>query len=744
MNENKIKSYQFGPFRLETQWQRLFRGETIIPLTRKRYEILLLLVENAGKVLHKDDIISNIWQNQVVEESNLTQHVYVLRRLIEDDPRTPKYILTIPGEGYQFHPLVKVTSGIPTPIDSEVETHQVTQDDITPELSSDQSAAIETRLPGFNGALERLKGWSLLISPLKVGALSVGILALVAVLVLLVSRRNEKKQAINPVISPLLTIPGIKSSLTYSADGKFLAFISDAENANSPDVYVKIASSGDPVRITNSVAGEFFVAWSPDGRELAFLRWSPERPEAYQLIVAPALGGMEREVAQVEGGLSWSPDGRYFAVTNSDQPDSATGIFLLSVDGQSRQALSVPENRRLFDSTPRFSPDGTKVAFVRWVNSTSGDLHIVNVSNRETRQITFDQRRINDLQWSPDGRLLFFTSNRNGNQRLWQIAADGGNPELVNTVPVDILNFTISPLNNGRQYLAYSQKINDTTTEVYQLGISNNNATGSGSTSICTINSSRTDDSPRWSPNGQQIAFISNRSGFDEIWIASSNCTQPTQLTSLKTNDVGSPRWSPDGRMITFDQVLQGQAEIMRVEVSTGKILRMTADMGDDLLPAWSADGQWLYFTSDRSGRSQIWRMASEGGSTTQITQNGGFEPVESPDGKTLYYTRSNYLWQKDLISGEESQVKEIANIPVRRYWHIGSKHIYYTPQNSPGQRAVFKLNLATRAISKVNDLGGFASRFVPGISVTAGEEMLVGSYVGYRFSDIQVVENWR
>ncbi|MFN9740994.1 MAG: winged helix-turn-helix domain-containing protein, partial [Acidobacteriota bacterium] len=271
MNENKIKSYQFGPFRLETQWQRLFRGETIIPLTRKRYEILLLLVENAGTVLHKDEIIRKIWQNQVVEESNLTQHIYVLRRLIEDDPRTPQYILTIPGEGYQFHPLVRVFSGNELSMAPAMASAPPEAGDL-PQLPAGQGLEVASDAGADQTLVARLKGWRMSIRPLWVGGLLLLTGLLIAVLIFLFRQGLDKSPPANPVISPLLTIPGIKSSLTYSADGKFLAFISDAENANIPDVYVKIASSGDPVRITKSVAGEFYVAWSPDGRELAFLR----------------------------------------------------------------------------------------------------------------------------------------------------------------------------------------------------------------------------------------------------------------------------------------------------------------------------------------------------------------------------------------------------------------------------------------------------------------------------------------
>lgn len=749
MNEIKINTYIFGDFRLDTRRQRLVRGETVIPLTRKRYEILLLLIENAGKVLHKDEILEKIWPNQAIEESNLTQHIYVLRRLIEDDPRSPDYILTIPGVGYQFSPVVEVVTGSLATSDTSSATGVVPDQHLAmPGVGTPTES--HTSLTIGKAILSRLnKGRSVTLSPLNVAGISVLVTVLVISLLFFINRQSNLQNKPLPLISPLLTGPGIKSNLTYSADGKFLAFTSDLESANQPDIYVKIAGTGEPVRITNSADGEFFIAWSPDGLEIAFLRWSPERPSNYQLIITPALGGMERQIAQVDGGLSWSPDGRFFAVTLSEQPDRATGVYLLSVDGQSRQALSVAENHQIFDTMPRFSPDGSQVAFIRWSASSLGDLFIVNTRNRETRQITFDQKNINDIQWSPDGKSIFFSSNRNGNQRLWRIDSTGGTPELINNVPADIANFTISPVNNGHQFIAYTQNISDTTTAVYQLGAENSSVgaksveVAGGAKPSCVINSSRRDDSPRWSPDGQQLAFVSNRSGFDDIWITNSTCTGDRQLTSLKSNDIGSPRWSPDGRMIAFDIMNQGQADVMMVEVSTGRIVRMTADLSDDRLPAWSADGQWLYFTSERSGVTQIWRMATEGGNTLQVTSKGGFEPMESPDGKRLFYTKSHFLWQKDLVTGEESQVKELASIPVRRYWHIGANHIYYIPQSSSTQPAVFKLNLSTRVISKEIVICGFTNRFLPGISITAREDMLAASFIGYHFTDVLQIENW-
>lgn len=741
MNENRIPTYTFGPFRLETQWQRLYRGAELLTLTRKRYEILLLLVENAGRVMKKDEIIRTIWPEQIVEESNLTQHIYVLRRLIEDDPRTPRYILTISGEGYQFSSTVKCVSDervVFAGNETEPETARIgNEEDPAQDHSPRPTPTIDApgrKEPGLHSllvGLPRYLIWSIsLLTILGIGGT-----------ILYKFLSSSRQRTSTPVITPFLTMPGIKSSLSYSRDGKFLAFVSDGDNANTPDLFLKMVGGGEPIQITNSKEGEFFVCWSPDGRELAFLRWSPENPGDYQLVVVPALGGIERIVGRVGGGLAWSPDGKNFAVSDNDGPSTSFGILLLSVDGKDRRPLTKSPDPKDFDATPRFSPNGAEVAFVRWRSSTNSDLYVVNIANGRTRRLTNDQRQIDDLQWSPDGTQILFISNRNGNSRLWQIEASGGEPRLVNSVPVELVNFDLSPVTSPAMppTLAYTQKLNDTATEIVRLEQGRSDSSRS-----CLINSSRTDDSPRFSPDGQNVVFTSDRSGVDELWLARADCTQVRQLTSFGVSNIGSPRWSPDGKTIAFDHHVDGQAEIMTIEIATGKVNRITNNGSADMMPAWSNDGEWIYFTSERTFAPQIWKVPARGGESIQVTRNTGFEPIESEDGNTLYYTKNHYLWKKDLASGEESAIVELKETPVRRYWHVVRNNIYFVPQNGPGRSVVFKLNLATRQISRVIELSGYTHRFVPGISVSPAEDLIATSFISYRFGDIMLVENWR
>src|SRR5215471_6941853 len=92
----------FGPFRVDPDQGLLFRGQESIPLAPKAFETLLVLLRNSGRVVRKDDLMKTLWPDTFVEESNLTQHIYQLRKALGSGGQDPKYIVTVPGRGYRF------------------------------------------------------------------------------------------------------------------------------------------------------------------------------------------------------------------------------------------------------------------------------------------------------------------------------------------------------------------------------------------------------------------------------------------------------------------------------------------------------------------------------------------------------------------------------------------------------------------------------------------------------------------
>ena len=117
MSQQATDLYEFGPFRIDTTNRLLFRDGKPIPLKPKVVETLLVLVENSGRVLGKDELIQKLWPDSFVEEGNLTQNIYVLRKALSDGPESEAYIETIPRRGYRFAGEVrKVTAERSAPV----------------------------------------------------------------------------------------------------------------------------------------------------------------------------------------------------------------------------------------------------------------------------------------------------------------------------------------------------------------------------------------------------------------------------------------------------------------------------------------------------------------------------------------------------------------------------------------------------------------------------------------------------
>src|SRR5262249_21656862 len=128
--------YEFGPFRIDTINRVLLREGEIVPLKRKVFETLAILVEHNGQVLDKDELMNRLWPDSFVEESNLTQNVYLLRRALGEGPGDHHYIATIPGRGYRFSADIRELGGEGTEV--VIETHTLSRVVFTQEDSNSQ------------------------------------------------------------------------------------------------------------------------------------------------------------------------------------------------------------------------------------------------------------------------------------------------------------------------------------------------------------------------------------------------------------------------------------------------------------------------------------------------------------------------------------------------------------------------------------------------------------------------------
>src|SRR5437867_11581173 len=99
--------YDFGPYRVDESERLLLRGDEVVPLTPKAFEMLLVLLESSGHVLTKEDLMKRVWPDTIVEEANLSHNIYKLREALSESRDGEKYIETVPRRGYRF--VAKVT-----------------------------------------------------------------------------------------------------------------------------------------------------------------------------------------------------------------------------------------------------------------------------------------------------------------------------------------------------------------------------------------------------------------------------------------------------------------------------------------------------------------------------------------------------------------------------------------------------------------------------------------------------------
>lgn len=162
---------------------------------------------------------------------------------------------------------------------------------------------------------------------------------------------------------------------------------------------------------------------------------------------------------------------------------------------------------------------------------------------------------------------------------------------------------------------------------------------------------------PQFSPDGQKLAYMSDRSGTMEIWISNRDGSNPFQLTAV--GGAGTPRWSPDSQSIVFDANSLDGPKVLTINLRGGAPHVLTPDKYEAEVPSWSRDGKWIYYASNRSGDLQVWKIPAGGGSPVQVTRQGGHAAIESLDGKFLYYAKNSQadpeIWQVPVDGGQET-----------------------------------------------------------------------------------------
>jgi Tol biopolymer transport system component/DNA-binding winged helix-turn-helix (wHTH) protein len=628
-------------------------------LTSKATAVLIELVREAGDTVTRDALLDRVWADRVTTPDVLTQAIKELRRAFCDDAKPSRYIETIPKVGYRL--LMPVSLLDAEPIDATA--HAPAGND--PDLADTGHATTSSALP------RRFVRWPWILIGIA------GALVLAAFAVLRGSEASHKARGwIASDIRAVTSDPGSERRPAVSPDGTRVAY-AQFDQASGPGgtdrIVMRALGQSQSIRLTaKSDTFEEAPAWSSDGSQIAFERLGTNICTVY---IVSSVGGAEREVGSCQDYLrnyfDWTPDGKAL-ITAQDIGGASDDMVLMRWDLASgvKQPLQYERMAGAQDLEAHYSPDGKFIAFRRGLAPYS-DLCVMPAGGGAVRQLTQLHSRIRGLAWTQDSRGLIFSSNHDGHFTLYTVALDSGEVRALGVGPAEYPTA-------ARAADTVTYEIPRTTSRLAWVALGVDNAIPE-----LLAKSTGSDHSPAFSPDGNRIAFVSDRSGAQQVWLYDFSTLQETALTEFRDALLISPAWSADGRHLLVTVRGKDSPGVFEIDLASRR-QRIINKPGQDVLSGnYGPDADsYLLVIGGVSRQNQLVLLERAGREDErQMPLAIGVEHMELDAGaRRLYYTKNaqRALFARDLGGGEEKLVTTAIESTLIDGWRVVDGRIWY------------------------------------------------------------------
>jgi len=725
-------SYEFGPFKLDPAKRLLVREGEHLPLARKTFDLLLMLVESRGRVLTKQELMTALWPDTFVEEGNLAFQISTLRKVLGE--RDGEWIETVPRYGYRF-------CGEVAEFDPAPASGSRTDRESEAALSSSKSAATNVLTPLLqDGSVAKLPSgpvpvkldrryllYALLVIVLTVSATAVAVKHF--------SEKPITERVVRFQVSPPESVRlWDLDPVALSPDGSQLVFIGVNPNSKR-QLWIRSLGSltPSPLKDTELVDAAF---WSPDSRSIAFFAggklkkmdvqsgrvqaicdsptgrssgtWnrngvilfeSARRRDIYRVPAdggqAPKPIGTIKKNEAHQSAPEFLPDGHHFIYfVQTDNPED-TGIYVGSLESKTGKKLLNSFTNAVY---ARLADGKSYLLFTRGLELLAqpfdlDKLELVGLPFRITDRVFIEvtagtARAV--VSASTNGVIAYRTQETEASTELVWFDRHGNRLGAVGE-PGDYSNPSLSP--DEKKLIVSREDPQILTRDLWLFDLS------AGTSSRFTFGP-EDEDYAVWSRDGTRVAFSLIKDGIGRLYEKSiAGTSEPWRL--IKTDDnitfQTARSWSPDGKFLIFGT--GGNTWALPTD-GNGKMIGPYSME----FPQVSPNGRWIAYTSDESGQTEVYVQSfpkAEG--KWQISTGGGVEPQWRADGKELYY-----------INGEN-----FVGVDVRTD----------SPAFEPGAvKTLFKLQLETRRRRRYQ-VASNGQRFLANIPL--------------RFAPITVEVNW-
>jgi serine/threonine protein kinase/Tol biopolymer transport system component len=503
---------------------------------------------------------------------------------------------------------------------------------------------------------------------------------------------------------------------SISPDGKYLAYVT---YEGGTVIWVRQVATGSTVKIAGPLdVAMWGLTFSPDGNYLYYVCEPRDIPVGGILYQVPSLGGTPREVTRkIDGPVTFSPDGNRMVFRRYNVTPGVQAILTSRIDGSDEKTVATESMAKRLFRTIQWLPDDRGLLMVN--RETEGEKQYFSVTTLPfggggEQTLVPRQSAVIVSAWTPDGTALFLNARdpQNNQLQLWyrptpdaefrritndlneyfglSVTADGSSLATMQWDKMaNLFVFNLDgPSRELRQVIQGAAWY-----ECGEWGTSGDllyTVVAGGKAAIWSaspdgarrtpLTETGRNFYPALSPDGKTIAFTSNRSGRDEIWVMNADGNAPRQVTN---NGGTGPRWSPDGASIIYSHYRGGGWGVWRVPVAGGSPQSLTDDTIDASSPSISPDGKLLAYEVNEKGKPSrlIIRPIAGGAPTMEFQMKEGIANVPNwtPDGQNLIYCDTQRVWRQPLRP----------NAPAEMLLEIKTEKIYWAALSRDGKKVV-------------------------------------------------------
>ncbi len=678
--------YRFDNFQIDAARRILQRGGEPLALNPKAFDLLLTLIENRGEILSKNDLLERVWENQFVEENNLTVHISALRKALGEKKNENRFLVTIPGKGYKFVGALNEPSN-----EIIIENHSFSRIVIDEDIGEIIGKKVKSAERKFSYLYLLPLTFLLVIGGVYVWRQAA------------LTNNSRSVSFVQPNIKQLTT-NGKVAIAALAPDGETFAYV--VNDSGQRSLRIGFVDGGNHLQLRPAAEDARYstLTFAPDGNRLYFSFKDDKNPK-FALYRMPVSGGVQEKVLDDIDVFSLSPDGRQIAFGRREgEKDS---LFAADLNGANeREIASFPKNEAVIFNTLSWSPDNQRLAFskLKDAKSLGNNLAIVEISSGKVQLIENEiWRDTAKTVWLRDGSGVIVHAVKHDSwtsvpqYHLFQVEIPSGKAREINNdlssydssldlsaksdalltiVHQQLNNIWIAPADNlgAAKQITFGSfgkydglwgmdftpdgKIIYTNSDTQSQFISEMNADGSNSKPLTAPGI--IDSVLNVSNDGRYIVFHSIRSGGDfDIWRTDIDGTNPKQLTFGDKNY--QPFVSADNRWVYYKSWEKDIGELRRVPIDGGE-----PEILNDKETSWvsfSPDGRYFAaaYKTDKS------RLAVFDAATNQIikqfdlAKNGTMSIGSrwSPDSRAVAYRDWNDGYWLQAVEGGEPQKME-------------------------------------------------------------------------------------